>query len=86
MKRRTIALYLIALTVCLLAFVQQQGERQYYIGVPEKMIDAYYRLIQGDCDNLTVKQLKELQGVVIPQIQRQYQVYFKEDSIKNKKP
>lgn len=91
MKRKLISLYaLVAITVAM-AFIRPREERTYYIAVPERLIDPYYRLVQGGGDQLTVGQLKELQGVIMPQIERQYQVYFKEDSTKrkdslNKKP
>lgn len=68
----------------LLAFKRPREERMYYIAVPERLIDPYYRLLQGGGDQLTVGQLRELQAVVIPQIERQYKVYFKEDSVKVK--
>lgn len=75
----------------ILAFKRPREERMYYIAVPERLIDPYYRLMQGSGDQLTVGQLKELQAVVMPQIERQYKVYSKEDSTKvkdslNKKP
>lgn len=93
-KRNIIALYTLIAITCLLAFIPQQQERQYYIGIPERLIDPYYRLMQGSTGDITPNQLKELQDVVMPQIQRQYLVYAKEDSLKtarlkdsiNKKP
>jgi len=78
----------LVLFTCVVLSPQQQ-ERQYTTTIPARLVNQYLMVINGQLDQVTAKDYKELSETIQPQIYAQYRRYQQEDSVaraKTKKP
>lgn len=64
-----------------IAFSPKQQERQYTVNVKAHLVNQFLMVINGQLDQLTAKDYKELTETIQPQIYQQYRRYVYEDSI-----
>jgi hypothetical protein len=78
MKYLIVASLLVAGTVFGHTF---QQERQYHITLPAHLVNPCLMVIDGQLDQISAKDYRELTAVIQPQIYQQYRQYAKDDSI-----
>src|SRR3954467_9487576 len=64
-----------------IAISPNQQERQYTTTIPARLVNQYMLVINGQLDQVTAKDYKELTESIQPQIYAQYRNYVREDSV-----
>lgn len=83
MKKKSVIL----IPLLLLAFAfstNDQKERSYQISIPEHLANAAFQMFNGNGEQLTVKEYKEVLSLVNQQFQFQAKQFQIQDSIENK--
>lgn len=78
---RTIKQSIGALILFTCIALSPQQERQYTISIPARLVNAHLMLVQGQWDQLTAQDLRDLQIAEVPQIYAQYRQYAYVDSV-----
>lgn len=58
-----------------------QQERQYHITLPAHLVNPCLMVIDGQLDQISAKDYRELTAIIQPQIYQQYRQYAQQDSI-----